>query len=129
MRTLHLKRAIALAVAAVLAVALGALAQDPTPAQDPALAQEPTGGDLKVGTVTRLDTAAKMISVKATNKEGVPAPGMDAKDVTIYWDQATKVEGTIREGELISFRAAQKDGKTVATFIRVGKVAPKPQGL
>jgi len=129
MRTLHLKRAIALAVAAVFAVALGALAQDPAPAQDPALAQEPTGGELKAGTVTRLDSTAKMISIKATNKEGVPAPGADAKEMTIYWDTATKVEGTIREGELIHFRAAQKDGKTVATFIRVGKVAPKPQGL
>lgn len=116
MRALHSKKAVALAVAAVFALALGALAQ------------EPAATDLKAGTVTRLDPEAKMISVKATNKEGVPAPGVDAKEMTIYWDQATKVEGTLREGELIHFRAVEKNGKTVATFIRVGKVAPKPQG-
>jgi len=118
MRTMHLKKAIALAVAAVFAVALGALAQEPA-----------AGSDLKAGTVTRLDSEGKMISLKATNKEGLPAPGVDAKELTIYWDQATKVEGTLREGELIHFRAVERNGKTVATFILVGKVAPKPQGM
>ncbi len=123
MRTLHLKKAVALAGATVLGVALGALAQEP---RDPKMTP---GSDLRAGTVTRLDSEARMISVKATNKEGVPTPGVEGKELTIYWDQATKVEGTLREGELIHFRAAEKDGKTVATFIRVGKVdRPKPQG-
>src|SRR6266446_4837962 len=115
MRTMHLKKAVALAVATVLGVALGALAQEP---RDP---------KMKAGTVTRLDSDTRMITVKTAGKEGVP--GADAKELTLYWDQATKVEGTLREGELIHFRAAEKDGKTVATFIRVGKVdRPKPQG-
>ena len=123
MRTMHLKKAVALAVATVLGVALGALAQEP---RDP---MTTPGSDLKAGTVTRLDSDARMISIKATNKDGIPASGVDAKELTIYWDQATKVEGTLREGELIHFRAAEKGGKTVATFIRVGKVdRPKPQG-
>ena len=127
MRTMHLKKAVPLAVSAVFALALGALAQEPALSQEPSVAQEPAGSDLKAGTVTRLDSAAKMISVKATTREGLPAT--DAKEQTIYWDQATKVEGTLREGELIHFKAAEKNGKTVATFIRVGKVAPKPQGM
>jgi hypothetical protein len=117
---MHLKKAVALAVATVLVVALGALAQEP---RDPKMTP---GSELKAGTVTRLDSDARMISVKTASKEGVP--GADAKELTLYWDQATKVEGTLREGELIHFRAAEKDGKTVATFIRVGKVdRPKPQ--
>ena len=121
MRTMHLKKAVALAVATVLGVALGALAQEP---RDPKMTP---GSELKAGTVTRLDSDTKMITVKTAGKEGVP--GADAKELTLYWDQATKVEGTLREGELIHFRAAEKDGKTVATFIRVGKVdRPKPQG-
>jgi len=120
---MHLKKAVALAVATVLSVALGALAQEP---RDPKMTP---GTDLKAGTVTRLDSDTRMITVKATNRDGIPAPGADAKELTLYWDQATKVEGTLREGELIHFGAAEKDGKTVATFIRVGKVdRPKPQG-
>ena len=121
MRTMHLKKTVALAVATVLGVALGALAQEP---RDPKMTP---GTELKAGTVTRLDSDARIITVKAASKEGVPSA--DAKEITLYWDQATKVEGTLREGELIHFRAAEKDGKTVATFIRVGKVdRPKPQG-
>jgi len=121
MRTMHLKKTVALAVATVLGVALGALAQEP---RDPKMTP---GTELKAGTVTRLDSDARIITVKAASKEGVPSA--DAKEITLYWDQATKVEGTLREGELIQFRAAEKDGKTVATFIRVGKVDRlKPQG-
>ena len=121
MRTMHLKKTVALAVATVLGVALGALAQEP---RDPKMTP---GTELKAGTVTRLDSDARIITVKAASKEGVPSA--DAKEITLYWDQATKVEGTLRKGELIQFRAAEKDGKTVATFIRVGKVDRlKPQG-
>lgn len=79
--------------------------------------------DLKAGVVTQLDTAGRMLTLKTA-----PKASADGANLTIYWDDATKVEGTLKEGEQVQVRAIEKSGKTVATWIRVGKADPtKPQ--
>jgi Cu/Ag efflux protein CusF len=69
------------------------------------------GGGMEA-TITKVDMAAKSMVVKAA----------DGKDMTIYWNDDTKVTGTIKEGETIHFRSSEKDGKIWATSVHVGKV-------
>ena len=63
-------------------------------------------------TITKLDMAGKSMVVKTT----------DGKDMTIYWNDTTKVEGTLKEGETVYVKASEKDGKTWATSVHVGKM-------
>jgi hypothetical protein len=66
-------------------------------------------------TITKVDMAGKSMVVKTA----------DGKEKTIYWNDATKVQGTIKEGETIHFKASEKDGKTWATSVHVGKMDAK----
>jgi hypothetical protein len=67
------------------------------------------------GTITKVDMTAKSMMVKTT----------DGKDVTVYWNDATKLQGTPKEGETVHFKTSEKDGKTWATWLHVGKMEPK----
>lgn len=96
-----MKKVIGIAVAVMLCVSLVALA----------------GGDKGAGkmggTISKLDTAEKMMVV--TDKDG--------KEWSIYWNDATKVEGgELKEGEPVHFKAAEADGKMWATWLHVGKM-------
>jgi hypothetical protein len=73
------------------------------------------GGKVTEATITKVDMAAKSMVVKTA----------DGKDVTIYWNDATKVQGTPKEGETVHFKASEKDGKTWATWVHVGKMEAK----
>jgi hypothetical protein len=76
-------------------------------------------GNATEATITKLDMAGKSMVVKTA----------DGKDMTIYWNDATKVQGTLKEGETIHVKTSDKDGKTWATFVHVGKMdakAPAP---
>ena len=66
-------------------------------------------------TITKLDMAGKSMVVKT---EG-------GKDMTIYWNDATKVQGTLTEGAIVHVKTAEKDGKTWATSVHVGKMEKK----
>jgi Cu/Ag efflux protein CusF len=90
-------------VLAVCLVASAALAQD-TQKSDTSMS-----GKTMTGTVTKLDSSAKMMTVKDDS----------GKEWTVYWDESTTVSGTPSEGATVSFSATQKDGKTMATAIRV----------
>ncbi len=35
----------------------------------------------------------------------------DGKDMTIYWNDTTKLQGTPKEGEMVHFKTSEKDGK------------------
>lgn len=61
-------------------------------------------------TITKVDMAAKSMVVKT----------VDGKDMTIYWNDDTKLTGVPKEGETVHFRSADKDGKTLATSVYVG---------
>ena len=66
-------------------------------------------------TITKVDMASKSMDVKTT----------DGKDMTIYWNDTTKLQGTPKEGETVHFKSMDKDGKSMASWIHVGKMEAK----
>lgn len=73
------------------------------------------GGDKgKSATIVSVDNASKSMVVKST----------DGKEWTLYWNDATKVEGgEVKAGEMIHFKADKdKDGKAWASWIHVGEM-------
>ena len=65
------------------------------------------------GKVTKVDTAGKSLVVK-------DAAG---KETTLYWTDATKLEGgELKEGQTVHYKAAEKDGKMWASWIHVGEM-------
>jgi Cu/Ag efflux protein CusF len=95
----HMKKALALGVVLVFCAAVGLAAH----------------GKSTEATITKVDMAAKSMVVKTT----------DGKEMTIYWNDSTKVQGTPKEGETVHFRAADQDGKSMASWVHVGKMEPK----
>jgi hypothetical protein len=51
--------------------------------------------------------------------------GADGKETTLYWNDSTKLQGTPKEGEMVHYKAAEKDGKSTATWVHVGAMQPK----
>src|SRR5262249_9180935 len=47
------------------------------------------------------------------------------KETTYYWNDTTKVQGTLKEGEMVHIKSAEKDGKMTASWVHVGKMEPK----
>jgi Cu/Ag efflux protein CusF len=66
-------------------------------------------------TITKVDMAGKSMVVKT----------VDGKDMTIYWNDATKLQGTPKEGETVHFTSSEKDGKALASWVHVGKMEKK----
>jgi hypothetical protein len=66
-------------------------------------------------TITKLDMAGKSMVVKTA----------DGKEMTIFWNDATKVQGTLKEGETVHVKTSEKDGKTWASWVHVGKMEAK----
>jgi hypothetical protein len=73
------------------------------------------GHNATEATITKVDMAGKSMVVKTA----------DGKDMTIYWNDATKVQGTPKEGEIVHVKTTEKDGKTWATWVHVGKMEEK----
>jgi len=102
-----MKKVLALAAVALLCTAVVALAGD-----------DKMGGDKKMGkamegTITKVDMAGKMMTVK----------GADGKEATVYWNDSTKVEGgELKEGSMVHYKGAEKDGKMWATWVHVGEM-------
>jgi hypothetical protein len=72
-------------------------------------------GKATEATITKVDMAAKSMVVKT----------VDGKDMTIYWNDATKLQGTPKEGEPVQLKTSDKDGKTWAKWVHVGKMEAK----
>ena len=98
-----MKKALALSVMIVMCAAIGLAASGDM------------GGKATEATITKLDMAGKSMVVKTA----------DGKDMTIYWNDATKVQGTLKEGETVHVKTSEKDGKTWATWVHVGKMEAK----
>lgn len=94
-----MKKVLALAVALVFCAAVGL-----------AGGEHGKGGKATEATISKLDSAGKSMVVKTA----------DGKELTIYWNDETKVQGTLKEGETIHVKTTDKDGKTWATSIHVG---------
>src|SRR5262252_3381201 len=71
-------------------------------------------GKATEATITKVDMAGKSMVVKTA----------DGKDMTIYWNDATKLQGTPKEGETVHVKTSEKDGKTWATYVHVGAKKP-----
>lgn len=97
-----MKKALALGVLIAMCAAFG-------------LAGSGDHGKATEATITKLDMAGKSMVVKTA----------DGKDMTIYWNEETKVQGTLKEGETVHVKTADKDGKTWATYVHVGKMMHK----
>lgn len=66
-------------------------------------------------TITKLDMTGKSMVVKTA----------DGKEMTLFWNDATKLHGTLKEGETVHVKTSNKDGKTWATWVHVGKMEAK----
>lgn len=99
-----MKKALVLAVVAVFCAVVG-------------LANEhgKMGGKSVEGTITKVDNAGKSIVVKTA----------DGTETTVYWNDTTKVQGSLKEGETVHVKTSEKDGKVWATYVHVGKMEPK----
>jgi hypothetical protein len=99
-----MKKVLALVVVAVLCTAVVALAGDDKMKME---------GKSMEGTISKVDMAGKMMMVKAA----------DGKESAIYWNDSTKVEGgELKEGSLVHYKGAEKDGKMWATWVHVGEM-------
>ena len=83
--------------------------------------------EVKTGQIARLDMANKMMVVAAATHEGKPLTGAEAREWAVYWDAATVLEGaSLREGEVVHMKTADKGGKTFATWVHVGPLEKQP---
>jgi hypothetical protein len=98
-----MKKAVALAVVMVFCAALGFAASGEH------------HGTAMEGTITKVDMAGKSMVVK----------GADGKETTLYWNDSTKLQGTPKEGEMVHYKASDKDGKSWASWVHVGAMQPK----
>ncbi len=101
-----MKKILALSVVAILC-AVVVLAGD-----------EKMGGKkpMHEGTITKMDTAGKTMTVKDSA----------GKETAVYWNDATKVEGDeMKEGALVHWWGSEKDGKMWATKVHVGELKAK----
>ncbi len=68
------------------------------------------------GTITKVDMAGKMMTVKDSA----------GKETTVYWNDTTKVSGDeMKEGAVVHWAGAEKDGKMWATKVHVGEMKMK----
>ena len=73
-------------------------------------------GKTNEGTISKMDAAAKMMVVKDSA----------GKETTVYWNDTTKVAGEeMKEGALVHWTGAAKDGKMWATWVHVGEMKHK----
>jgi hypothetical protein len=99
------KRILALSVVAALCTIVALAGDDKKPM-----------GKMHEGTVTKMDSAGKMMMVKdATGKE-----------TAVYWNDATKVSGDeMKEGAMVHWAGMEKEGKMWATTVHVGAMPKK----
>ena len=98
-----MKKVFALSLVAVLCIAVVAIAGDDK------MAGKKMGG--MSGTITKVDMAGKMMMVKDSA----------GKESAVYWNDTTKVEGgDVKEGAMVQYKGAEKDGKMWASWVKVG---------
>jgi hypothetical protein len=79
-------------------------------------APDPSSNDSKsiTGTISRVDMNSKTMVVKDAS----------GNEITVYWNEATKVTGEPREGSQVRVDTREQDGKTWATTIDVQAKKP-----
>ena len=103
-----MKKVFALSLVAVLCIAVVAVAGD-----DKMAGKGKMDGKSMEGTISKLDTAGKMMMVKDSA----------GKETAVYWNDSTKVEGgELKEGSMVHYKGAAKDGKMWASWVHVGEM-------
>jgi hypothetical protein len=115
MKRVILSAAIAAALGATTAIAQEKPADPAQPEARQSTSQQAQATTMK-GTVASVDQSGKSFVIKdeATGKE-----------VTVYWDSATKVNGDLKPGSMVSIQTTDQGGKVMATSIDA-KGAKKP---
>lgn len=105
-----MKKVLSLVAVALVCAAVVALAGDDK------MGDKKMGGKAMAGTITKVDMAGKMMTVK----------GADGKESDLYWNDSTKVEGgDLKEGSMVHYKGSEKDGKMWATWVHVGEMKAK----
>ena len=79
------------------------------------LASSGDKGGATEATIQKLDMASKSMVVKTAG----------GQEMTVYWNESTQLEGTLKEGETVHVKTIEKDGKTWATWVHVGAMKHK----
>ena len=107
------------AIAAGLALSTAAIAQDSSQQKPsdmkPMQSQQAAPSSIH-GTITSVDNSGKSFVVKDDST---------GKEVTVYWDSSTKVNGDLKVGSQVSLQTTDQSGRTMATSIDA-KAAKKP---
>jgi hypothetical protein len=79
-------------------------------------APDPSQSDTKTisGVISRVDMNGKTMVVKDAS----------GNEITVYWNEATRVTGEPREGSSVTVQTKEQDGKTWATAINVSAKKP-----
>jgi len=107
-----MKKVLALALTVGFGLAVAAFAQDATQTKPDPSQSNPSqsqSGKVVTGTITSIDNAAKTFVVKDES----------GQNVTVYWSDATRVSGDLKEGAAVSVQTNDEGGKTMATTIQV----------
>jgi hypothetical protein len=103
------KKILALSVVAVLCAVV-------TLAGDEKMGDKKPMGKMNEGTITKMDMAGKMMMVKDSA----------GKETAVYWNDTTKVSGDeMKEGAIVHWAGAEKDGKMWAAKVHVGEMKMK----
>ena len=104
-----MKKILALSVVAALSAVV-------VLAGDEKMGEKHMMGKMHEGTITKVDSAGKMMMVKDSA----------GKEMEVYWNDSTKVEGDeMKEGALVHWWGSEKDGKMWATRVHVGELKMK----
>ncbi len=95
---------------AMSAIALVCLATLAVAAPDPSRSESKTIS----GVISHVDMTAKSLVVKDSS----------GNEVTVFWNDATRVSGDLREGSNVRVETKDQDGKTWATSIDVSAKKP-----
>ena len=117
MKILILSAAIAAALAATTAIAQEK-PQDPS--QQPEAVQSSSQSQAPASTIR-----GTVASVDQSGKSFVVKDEASGKEVTVFWDSSTKVNGDLKPGSMVSLQTTDQGGKMMATSIDI-KSAKKP---
>ena len=106
------------AIASALAVAASAIPQEKP--IDPAQPEARQSSQAQAATIK-----GSVVSVDQSGKSFVVRDEASAKEVTVYWDSATKVNGDLKPGSMVALQTTDQGGKMMATSIDI-KSAKKP---
>jgi len=106
-----MKRALILSLAFLLCTGAALLADDTMKKDDTMKSDSMKSAKMMTakGTITKMDKDGKMMTMK--NAKG--------KEMTMYWDDSTKVTGDMAEGSMATVHYMMHDGKMMAHDVKM----------